>query len=291
MGRITQALEKAARERERVERLARSQPGAPCPTPTPPDAMVAAGPPPVVANGDAAGRVVFKVDPHVVAHIEPDSPITEQYRILRTNLQHAEVTPVPRVVMVTSAVHSEGKTITSVNLAFTLAQDASKRVLLVDGDLRKGTVRRVLGLDAQPGLADYLADGAVDPGPLVSVGLPNLQVWAAGALPRNPVELLGSQRMQEVLKGLRTRFDIVILDSPPVLPVTDAGVIGQQVDGVILVVRAGRTQRRVVEEAHQRLRQMKIRLLGTVLTHVDYYVPGYRGYYYYRREVTPPTEA
>jgi capsular exopolysaccharide synthesis family protein len=158
-------------------------------------------------------------------------------------------------------------------------------VVLVDADMRKSSIPRWLGLAyANKGLSTVLSrDGELD-GSLVSLQVPRLAVLPAGPIPDNPSELLESVNMKRLLAALRAQFDLVIIDAPPVLPVADPGIISAQVDGILLVVRAGKTQRRTVLEAKDMLQKMKANVLGCVLTHVEYYLPGYHRYYQYYRE-------
>lgn len=274
MSKITQALEKAARER-----LQRSQK----------EATVAANP--VVVSFSArrgpdeivpVGQVA--IDPHIVSAADAQSPIAEQYRILRTNLQSMRWRPGPKVIVITSAVNGEGKSVTALNLALTLARQESLRVVLVDADMRKSSIPHWLGLkDGHRGLSTVLTrDGELD-GSLVSLQSPRLAVMPAGPSPEHPAELLGSVNMKRLLATLRAQFDLIIVDAPPVLPVADPGIIAAQADGVLLVVRAGRTQRKTVVQAQELLKQVKANVLGCVLTHVEYYLPGYHRYYHYYR--------
>jgi len=219
-----------------------------------------------------------KVDPHVVAYFDPSSPIAEQYRILRTNLQAITDKPAPpKIVAITSAIHGEGKTITSVNLGVTFAHDLSKKsILLVDADLRRGTLSRTLGLEASKGLSDLLMNGITVEETLLRIsGIDNLHILPSGTRPQNPAELLGSSRLKDVISDLRKNYDYVIFDAPPVIPVTDAGVLGVQCDGIIMVAQAGRTQRGVIVHAQDRLNTVKARVLGYVLTNIEYHIPEY----------------
>ena len=284
MSKITKALEKAARERlqRRQEQV----------TVTAKAATIALAPAPDRTAVASAGSI--QVDPHIVSAVDPNSPIAEQYRILRTNLQslglpaahaaQAGLRPGTRTVVVTSAVHGEGKSVTAINLALTLARQEHLRVVLVDGDLRKGSIRKWLGLpENNEGLSTVLRrDGELN-GSLIRLQEPPLAVLPAGPGVENPVELLESSSMKRLLATLKAQFDLVIVDTPPVLPVADPGVIATQADGVLLVVRAGKTQRKTVAQAQALLAQMKTTVLGCVLTHMEYYLSGYYRYYHQYR--------
>jgi len=274
MSKITQALEKAARER-----LQRNQ-----------EQVVAATAPVTVSVviprlGEIASAGAIQVDPHIVSLAAPASPIAEQYRILRSNLASVKMRPGSKVVMVTSAVNGEGKSVTAINLALTMARQESLKVLLLDADMRKSSVPKWLGLkDQSHGLSTVLSHGGELNGALVSLESPRLAVLPAGPIPDHPAELLESIAMKRLLAALKTQFDLIIVDAPPVLPVADPGIIAAQSDGVLLVVRAGRTQRKTVQQAQELLKRVKANLLGCVLTHVEYYLPGYYRYYHYYRQ-------
>ena len=271
MSKITKALEKAARERlqRRQEQV----------TVTAKAATIALAPFPHLPEIATAGSI--QVDPHIVSAVDPKSPIAEQYRILRTNLQSLRMRPGTRTIVVTSAVHGEGKSVTAINLALTLARQENLRVVLVDGDLRKGSIRTWLGLpETEEGLSTVLGRSGELNGSLLKLQDPPLAVLPSGPHPDDPSELLESSHMKRLLATLKTQFDVIVIDAPPVLPVADPGILAAQADGVLLVVRAGKTQRKTVTQAQALLAQMKATVLGCVLTHVEYYLPGYYRYYH-----------
>ena len=192
----------------------------------------------------------------------------EAVRQLRTNLAfvRAAGTPTPgaEVVLVTSALGSEGKTTTALDLARSFAE-AGERVLLVEADLRRPTLAPALHLEPGPGLSDVLAGQAEVAAAVRPGGSEGLSVLPAGTVPPNPAELLGSARMADAVAGLRGAYDKVLLDAAPLLPVTDAAVCSALADGVLLVVRWGRTSRDEVTEAVTMLEQVHARVLGGVL--------------------------
>jgi capsular exopolysaccharide synthesis family protein len=199
----------------------------------------------------------------LVAGLAPKSAAAEQYRQLRTRLAHAEGANSLRTVLVTSPQKAEGKSITSANLALTMAQELHRRVVIVEADLRKPSMQQLFGLPPGPGLTEYLS-GAVELRDVMRF-LPdhNLTVIYAGSAAGNPAELLGSTAMRRLLDALRTRFDRVILDTPPVLPLADVAVLAPLVDGALMVVRAGVTPKPAIENA---LRAFDTsRLIGIVL--------------------------
>ena len=276
MSKITKALEKAARERLQhlQEQPTTKASAVDVPIIVSPASHHAVGP------IELAGKV--QVDPHIVAATDPKSPISEQYRILRTNLQSLKFRPGSKVIAVTSAIHGEGKSVTSINLALTLSRQENLKVVLVDADLRKGTIHKWLGMeDRSKGLSTVLARGGEINGDLITLSEPNLAVLPAGGYPDHPAELLESAAMKRMLATLKTQYDVVILDAPPVLPVSDPSILANHADGVLLVVRAGKTQRKTVAQAYALLEQVKANIVGCVLTHVEYYLPGYYRYYHY----------
>ncbi|MFH1858295.1 MAG: CpsD/CapB family tyrosine-protein kinase, partial [Candidatus Omnitrophota bacterium] len=221
-------------------------------------------------------KVDSKIDPRVVTFHDPEALVSEQYKTLRTNIQSMIQKRNLKSFVVTSAIHGEGKTVTAANLAFALAGDLNaKSVVLVDGDLRKGSLTRLLGIDPKAGLSDYLSDGIELSGALLDIGVKNLSVLPAGKPPKNPSELLGSIRMRELIQELRGKFDLVIFDSPPIMNVTDPSVLGAQNDGIFMVVQAGRTQRGIIQHALRLLEHARVRTLGYVMTNVEYHLPEY----------------
>ena len=218
-----------------------------------------------------------EIDERVVALFDPRSPAAEQYRILRTNLLSLTPGKPVKMVLVSSSLHSEGKTVSSVNLAITMANDVTRRrVLLIDADLRAGTVHQLLAMNPKVGLSDVLAKGIPWQEALVPTALPNLTIMSSGQdHPPHPAELLSSPRMREILTQVRSSFDFCIVDAPPIVPLTDPSVLGGLTDGALLVVRAGKTQRTIVQQAASLLAQANVRLLGCILTHMESYIPEY----------------
>ena len=203
----------------------------------------------------------------------------EAYRVLRTNLQFAALGRPLRVLQITSPSPSEGKSLTSTNLAIALAQNG-QRVILVDCDLRKPHLHHLLNLPNSIGLTIALLDADATPATfLQESGMPGLQVMTSGPLPPNPAEILGTSRMREVLAGLAAEADVLLLDSPPTLAVADAAILASQVDGVLFVVDASSTRREQARQALLSLEQVQVRPVGVVLNRVPQRRSGY--YYYY----------
>jgi capsular exopolysaccharide synthesis family protein len=211
----------------------------------------------------ALEHVSARLHPVLVAGLAPKSLAAEQYRALRTRLSHAEGSSALRTVLVTSPQKGEGKSVTAANLALTMAQEMQRRVVLLEADLRKPSLQQLFGLPAGPGLAEFLSGACELEDAMKFLPDFNLTVIAAGAAPTNPAELLGSTAMRRLLDQLRTRFDRVILDTPPVLPLADVAVLAPIVDGALLVVRAGVTPKPAIENALRAFDSS--RLLGIVL--------------------------
>jgi polysaccharide biosynthesis transport protein len=199
---------------------------------------------------------------------EPWSQVAEAFRSLRTAVLFTARGAPPKVVVVTSAVAAEGKTVGSLNLATALAE-AGSRVLLLEADLRHPRCHRTLGVDAARGLASVLAGQEELESVIHSLEAPRLSFIPAGTVPPNPAELVSSARLREIVASLRSRYDFVIVDTPPVLPVTDAVVLAREADAVVLVVRGHGTPSGLVREARDRLLMTGAPLLGVVVNDVD----------------------
>jgi len=216
----------------------------------------------------------------LISKTNPKSPVSEAYRILRTNIQFSSPDRELKVILITSSGPDEGKSITAANLAITMAQ-SNVRVLLIDCDLRKPTVHNAFGLVNMKGLTNILVEG-IDYTKLVNVtDVNNLEIIISGPKPPNPAELLGSKKMEEFLNLVRQNYDIVIVDTPPVLPVTDAAVLCQYADGVVLVAGYGMATVDSLLQAKANLERVNARILGVVLNGVPITKNGYYYYYYY----------
>ncbi|MBN1977162.1 MAG: polysaccharide biosynthesis tyrosine autokinase [Anaerolineae bacterium] len=213
----------------------------------------------------------------LVAVTRPLSPVSEAFRVLRTNIRFSSVDKPIRTLLVTSAGPTEGKSTTAANLAAVMAQ-AGLKAIIVDADLRRPRLHQVFGIHPRGGLTGSLLEGTMD-GRLQPSQVEGLAVLPAGERPPNPSELLGSRRLRELLGLLTQHVDVVVIDSPPVLPVTDAAVLAQSVDGVLLVIDAGETRRGIAQHAVESLRQVGANVIGAVLNRMS---AGKGGYYYYR---------
>lgn len=229
----------------------------------------------------------------LLPHTRPRLAISEAYRSLRTALQLSTAAEL-EAIAVTSAVPGEGKTTTATNLAVVFAQ-LGRRVLLIDGDLRKPRLSELFGLGSHPGLVHHLTHGAELEQIVAATEVTNLWVVPAGPVPPNPSELLASPRFGELLAWTRRSFDLVIFDTAPTLAVADALIVGTAVDGLVLCLRAGRVERRDARACLDRLRHAEVRLLGAVLNRArpveGRYGSSYGGYGGYVEEPTPRAAA
>jgi capsular exopolysaccharide synthesis family protein len=222
----------------------------------------------------------------LVAHHATSSVLAEAFRNLRTSVVYATPDRPPRTMLVTSLQQQDGKTSVSTNCAITLAQLGVGDVLLVDADLRHPDLHRILDVPQTPGLSDLLV-GGVDVAEVIRpTRIPGLFVIPAGPVPTNPTELLFSSRFAQALATVGDRFAHVVIDSPPMLGVSDTLVLAPRVDGVILVLRHGHTGRDAAQRAVQMLGSVRARLLGVVLNHADTRSTA-AGYQYYHQEPMP----
>ena len=210
-----------------------------------------------------ARRVTSTLDPLLVASFAPQSLAAEQYRSLRTRVKACENGRAYRALIITSPNKGDGKTLTAANLALTMAQEFQQRVLLIDADLRRPSIHRLLGIGEAPGLSDVLMGGTTFDDALVEIADHHLIVLPSGNGAVHPAELLGSARMRRVLDTVRTRFDRVILDMPPVSPLADVSIVSGMADGILMIVRAGVTPKPAIERALSGLERSKV--LGLVL--------------------------
>lgn len=215
----------------------------------------------------------------LIVRAQGRSSRSEAFRSLRTNLQFIGVDRQPKSLVVTSCLPGEGKSSTSANLAITLAQ-AGWRVILVDGDLRRPSIPRYLGIEGAVGLTDVLIDQAQLPDVIQTWSEPNLSILPSGRIPPNPSELLGSQGMRQLLARLTEAYDMVIVDAPPLLPVTDAATLAAVCDGTLLVARYGRTRQEHITRAVEMLSSINARVVGSVLNFTPARSDQYRGYGY-----------
>lgn len=236
-----------------------------------------------VTDAPLLGGIAFEPDAvkkPLITQAGRQSPRAESYRTLRTNLRFANVSVQARSFIVTSSLPGEGKSTTATNLAIALAQ-AGQSVCLVDADLRRPMVGEYLGLERGAGLTTALV-GAADVNSLLQPwGEDDLHVLTSGQIPPNPSELLGSVQMQELIGRLEAAFDIVVIDAPPLLPVTDAAVLAQHVGGVVMVVGVQKVRQPALEKSFSALQMVGANVLGVVLNRLPHKGPDSYSYSYY----------
>jgi capsular exopolysaccharide synthesis family protein len=234
------------------------------------------------------------LDPAMTSEKGNGFALNEAFRALRTNLKFMDVDHPPRTIVITSPLPGDGKSTIACNLAVTLAANGES-VVLVDGDLRRPTVARTMGLPGGAGLSDVLAGRVELADVLQRTATPNLFVLAAGSIPPNPSELLGSDRMRRVLEQLSTHA-MVIIDAPPLLPVTDGAVLTHQADGALMTISVGKTTYDIAEKAIATLHKAQGRVLGLVLNKAPlkgadapHYAHAYRATYLPRKPADSET--
>ncbi len=231
-------------------------------------------------------------DDRLITVSHPRSPISEAYRVLRTGIQFSAVdTPDHSIILVTSANPSEGKSLTVGNLGVVMAQ-SGKNVLIIDADLRRPRQHQIFGASKNIGLTNLMLEYNPNENDATTMalfkqhiqipknGVGGLHILASGPIPPNPSELLGSAKMRALLKSLRNHFDMVILDSPPALAVTDAVLLSTQADGVLIVLDSGRTKKPQLRQVNEMLTEVNAHVIGTVLNRLSARGDGYYYYYY-----------
>jgi len=232
--------------------------------------------PETIESRPAIGRL----DSRLVAGLAPRSIAAEQYRSLRTRIRQAENGRAMRSIIITSPSKGDGKSLTAANLALTMAQEFQPRVLLLDADLRRPSIHTLFGIPETPGLADVLMGGASLDDALLTLEEHHLAILPAGVPPTHPAELLGSASMRRTLDTLRTRFDRIIIDMPPVEPLADVHILSPLTDALLMMVRAGATEKPAIDRALAGLDASKV--LGLVLNETvsDGKADEYGGYGY-----------
>ena len=209
------------------------------------------------------------------------SAFAEAYRAIRNSILLASAGTPPRTILFTSSQPGEGKTTTAINTAIALSQ-LKVRTLLIDADMRRPTLHKVFGVSNTQGLSTYLS-GNVEVGGLIQkLPIPNLYLLPCGMIPPDPAELVSSAKMKELLEILAPEFQHIIIDSPPLINVSEPIVLATLVDGVIFVIKGADTKRSIVRRAKQELRNVRARIIGIVINNLDLKTEGYDDYYYQR---------
>ncbi|KSU82174.1 capsular biosynthesis protein [Fictibacillus enclensis] len=214
----------------------------------------------------------------LITHNNPKSPISEQYRTIRTNIQFSSIDTHYQSIMVTSSSPGEGKSTTVANLAVVLAQQG-KSVLLIDGDLRKPTVHYTFKVSNIQGITNVLTRQISLEDAAVQTSVEDLSVLPSGPIPPNPSELLNSKSMEMLVEEAKSKYDYVLFDTPPVLAVTDAQILANRCDGVVLVTSSGKTEKEAAIKAKELLDNANAKILGVVLNQKEMNENSY--YYYY----------
>jgi len=227
-------------------------------------------------NGDSE---IKRIEARLITHLAPKSPISEAYRTLRTNIQYSKSDRSVRSALVTSSGPGEGKSTSVANLAITFAQMGT-RTLLVDTDLRRPVLHAIFGQSRDEGLTNILVDKIAFETAIKPLVIENLDLVTSGTLPPNPSELLASAAMDKFLQQVMARYGMVLFDSPPVIPVTDAAVLARKLDGVVLVAKSGGTGREAIQRSRILLHNVNAHIFGVLLNevHIDHM---YGAYYYY----------
>ena len=219
---------------------------------------------------------------NLVTQNDPKNPAAEAYRVIRTSVQFAQAGKELQTIALTSCTPNEGKSTTIANLAIVLTQ-AGKSVLLIDCDMRNPTVHKNFNLSNKVGLSSCISMGTAVSDAVQATAIEGLDALTAGVIPPNPSELLGSERMKNILQRAKEEYDYVLIDTPPVLPVTDSLVLGRMVDGLILVIDSGEIKVEMARDVKNQLVHAGANILGVVLNKVrsEHHGYGYGYYYYY----------
>lgn len=219
---------------------------------------------------------------NLIAHNDLKNPATEAYRVIRTSIQFAQAGKELKTLAVTSCTPNEGKSMTIANLAVVLTQ-AGKSVLIMDCDMRNPTVHKNFNLSNKVGLSSCISMGTALSDAVQKTSIEGLYALTGGVIPPNPSELLGSEQMKNVLQRAKEQYDYVLIDTPPVMPVTDALIVSRFVDGMILVIASAEVKVEMARDVKKQLQHAGANILGVVLNKVrsEHHGYGYGYYYYY----------
>ncbi|MDD3417094.1 MAG: CpsD/CapB family tyrosine-protein kinase [Lachnospiraceae bacterium] len=216
----------------------------------------------------------------LIVHNSSKSPVSEAYRGIRTNIQFANVDNNIKTILMTSSAPGEGKTTTLCNVAMTMA-DAGHKVIIIDCDLRKPRIHKFFEVSNRVGITDILLKGEDFKSFLRGGFHPNLEIITSGKIPSNPSEILYSNAMKNLIEKIKMEYDYVFIDTPPVIAVTDAVIMSQYIDGVVLVCSSGKTEVEMVKKAKESLAKVNANILGVVLNKIPLKGQKYANYYYY----------
>lgn len=217
---------------------------------------------------------------NLIVRTNPKSPISEAYRSIRTSIQFANVDGKIKTIMCTSATAGEGKSTTIANVALTLA-DTGAKIVIIDCDFRKPRLHQNFNVSNAKGMTDILLTGVKYQEHMYKSIYPNVDIITSGKIPKNPSELLYSQAMRQLIENLKTDYDYVFIDAPPILPVTDSVIMSAYIDRVILVCASGHVNVEAVQRAKGILENAGANILGLVLNKVPIKNQKYSSYYYY----------
>lgn len=216
----------------------------------------------------------------LIVHKNPKSPIAEAYRNIRTNIQFANIDENIKTIMVTSSTQGEGKSTTISNIAITLA-NLGKKVILIDCDFRRPKIHKNFNLTNKKGMTDILLENSSYHGYVQKGIIDNIDILTAGQIPPNPAEMLSSNRMKRIIEEIKNDYDYVLIDTPPVVVVTDGAIISTFCDGVILVCASGSIEIDLAKRAKENLEKVNANILGVVLNKLPLKSNSYYNYYYY----------
>jgi len=217
------------------------------------------------AEPDESRKVSFDREEIAIAR-DPRGPIAEQFRQLRNSITALNPEGAPRTIVMASALRGEGKTVATINLGLAMSEVPNTRVLLVDGDMHRPGLEDYLGLPRRQGLVEVIRGTCPIDRAIRATSVEGVSVLGPGELPKNPSELLGSDRVKMVLGSFKQRFKYILIDTPEASTISDASMLGALADGIVLVVRLGKTPRNLVEETYNRLEALGGNVLGTLLT-------------------------
>jgi capsular exopolysaccharide synthesis family protein len=207
--------------------------------------------------------------------------VAEQIRQIHTNLETVLAEHTSRMIVITSPIPGDGKTLVTANLATVLADDPNQRILLIDADMRKPDQHQLFGIQVSPGLSDYLTERNELEEVTYGSTIPNLDIIPAGRIPPKPTVLLSSERMSQITARFSPHYRWILIDTPPMLPVTDACLLARRALGMILVVRMGRTSRHLITRAEEMMAEMRLPVLGCILNEFTEHTRDNSYYYNY----------